>query len=97
MRILSKKTLREFWGIHNDCEQQLLIWYNEISKTDYQLTKEVIDSFPNCRSIGNSRFVFNIKGNNYRLIVKMSFELKTVWIRFIGTHQEYDKINPHKI
>lgn len=97
MRILSKRTLREFWKIHSDCEQQLLIWYSETSKAEYNLAKEVIDNFANCRSIGNSRFVFKIKGNNYRLIVKMSFELKTVWIRFIGTHHEYDKIDPHKI
>jgi len=97
MRILSKRTLRKFWEIHKDSEKQLLIWYKEISKTEYQSVKEVIDGFTNCRSIGNNRIIFNIKGNNYRLIVKMSFELKTVWIRFIGTHKEYDKIDPHKI
>lgn len=97
MRILSKRKLWELWIRHNDCEQQLLIWYDEVKKSEYQIDREVIDSFANCRSIGNNRFVFKIKGNNYRLIVKMNFELKTVWIKFIGTHQEYDKIDPNKI
>ena len=97
MRILSKRTLREFWKKHNDCEQQLLIWYKEISKNDYSSSKKITDKFTNCRSIGNNRFIFNIKANNYRLVVKVSFVLKTVWIRFIGTHQEYDRIDPLKI
>ncbi len=97
MRILSKRTLREFWEIHNDCEQQLLIWYKEIQNAECQSSKDLIDNLSNCRSIGNNRFVFNIKGNNYRLVVKINFDLKTVWIRFIGTHQEYDRIDSHKI
>lgn len=97
MRILSKRTLREFWTIHNDCGQQLLIWYKEFAKAEFESSNEVTDTISNCRSIGNNRFIFNIKGNNYRLIVKISFELKTIWIRFIGTHKEYDRIDPHKI
>jgi mRNA interferase HigB len=97
MRILSKKTLREFWMKHADCEQQLLIWYDEVKKSDYQSDRDVIGSFANSRAIGNNRFVFKIKGNHYRLIVKINFELKTIWIRFVGTHQEYDKIDPNEI
>ena len=97
MRVLSKKTLREFWQIHVDCEQQLLGWYKEFKMKNYQTTNEVLTSFSNCRSIGASRYIFDIKGNNYRLIVKISFELQTVWIRFIGTHGEYDKINALEI
>ena len=97
MRIISKRTLREFWEKHRDCEQSLLIWYKEILKNEFFYSQEVKDNFARCRPIGNNRFIFNIKGNNYRLIVKISFELQTVWIRFIGTHNEYNKINPNKI
>ena len=97
MRILSKRTLREFWEVHNDCEQQLLIWYQECLKNAYQSSKEIIEDFSNMRAIGNGRFIFNIKGNKYRLIVKISFELSTIWVRFIGTHDAYDKIDPHKV
>jgi mRNA interferase HigB len=96
MRILSKRTLREFWKDHQDCEQQLLSWYKDIKTAEFGSTEELIGAFANCRSIGSNRFIFNIKGNRYRLVVKISFELQTVWIRFIGTHSEYDKMDPLK-
>lgn len=54
---------------------------------------ELLNAFSNVRPIGNNRYIFEIKGNKYRLIVKINFDLQTVWIRFIGTHAEYDKIN----
>lgn len=97
MRIISKRTLREFWEKHRDCEQSLLIWYKEVYKNKFLNSQEIKENFPNCRPIGNFRFIFNIKGNNYRLIVKISFELQTVWIKFIGTHNDYNKIDPNKI
>lgn len=97
MRILSKRTLREFWEKNSDCEQQLLSWYKDFSKSEYRSTNELISEFSNCRSIGSNRYIFNIKGNTYRLIVKISFELQTIWVRFIGTHSEYDKIDPLKV
>jgi len=93
VRILSKRTLRDFWVIHQDCENQLLGWYKEIKLSKYQSSTELLKAFSNCRSIGFNRYIFNIKGNKYRLVVKVNFDLKTVWIRFIGTHDKYDKIN----
>ncbi len=60
-------------------------------------SEELLRAFPNSRSIGDNRYIFNIKGNNYRLVTKANFELKTMWIRFIGTHSEYDKINALEI
>ena len=97
MRVLTKKTLRTYWKKHVDVEPQLLVWYKEISSQIFKDTNDLISIYPNCRSIGKSRYIFNIKGNQYRLIVKISFELQTVWIRFIGTHQEYDTIDAHTI
>jgi mRNA interferase HigB len=93
VRVISKRTLREYWQIHTNCEQQLLGWYKEIRMQNYQNPNDVLASFANCRSIGANRYIFDIKGNSYRLVVKINFKLKTVWIRFIGTHAEYDKIN----
>lgn len=93
MRILSKRTLREFWEKHEDCENQLLGWYKDIKLSKYQSSKELLAAFSNCRAIGQNRYIFNVKGNKYRLIVKVNFDLKTAWIRFIGTHEQYDKIN----
>ena len=97
MRVLSKKTLREFWLKHEDCENQLLGWYKEVKLSKFQSSKEFLAAFPNCRAIGRSRYIFNIKGKKYRLVVKANFELKTIWIRFIGTHNQYDNINALEI
>lgn len=97
MRVLSKSTLREFWEIHPDYEQQLLGWYKEFKTSNFRSSHELISFFPNSRSIGANRYIFNIKGNNYRLVVKISFALQTVWVRFIGTHSEYNEVNPLKI
>jgi len=63
----------------------------------FRSSEELLLAYSNIRSIGNNRYIFNIKGNNYRLIVKANFELKTIWIRFIGTHSQYDKINALEI
>jgi len=97
VRILSKRTLREFWLKHGDCENQLLILYKELKRWNYGNSSDLLTAFSNCRSIGQNRFIFNIKGNNYRLVIKVSFKLNTIWIRFIGTHNEYDNINALEI
>lgn len=68
-----------------------------MEKSRFKKPKDIIDSFANGRFIGEDRFIFNIKGNQYRLVVKVNFDLQAVWISFIGTHNEYDKINALKI
>jgi len=97
VRVLSKRTLREFWERRPDSQQQLLAWYKDFKATGLESTEELMANFGNCRSIGSNRYIFNIRGNNYRLVVKISFELQTAWIRFIGTHSQYDKIDPQTI
>lgn len=97
MRILTKQTLRKFWNVHKQSEQQLLIWYKEMNTHTFKSSHELLNHFPNCRIIGSNRYIFNIKGNEFRLIVKINFELHSVWIRFIGTHNQYYKIDPFKI
>ena len=97
MRVIAKKILRDFWEIHSDCEQQLKSWYRETSKAEWVSPNQVKTEYPSASILSENRIVFNIKGNNYRLIVKINFEYEMVWIRFIGTHAEYDKINASKI
>ena len=97
MRIISKGTLKKFWIRHKDCEEQLKSWYNEVSKTNWENPNELKRDYPHASILENNRIVFNIKGNKYRLVVKVNFEYKIMWIRFIGTHGEYDKINAGKI
>lgn len=97
MRVIAKKILREFWEKHNDCEQQLKAWFQETSKAEWANPNEIKAEYPSASIIGSDRVVFNIKGNTYRLIVKINFDYQMVWIRFIGTHAEYDKINAKTI
>lgn len=97
MRVIAKKILREFWEKHSDCEQQLKAWFQETSKTEWTNLNEIKVEYPSASIIGNDRIVFNIKGNKYRLIVKINFDYQMVWIRFIGTHSEYDKVNAKTI
>lgn len=85
--------MREFWEIHSDCEQQLKSWFRETSKAEWTNPNEIKNEYPSASILNDNRVVFNIKGNKYRLIVKINFEYEMVWIRFIGTHKEYDAIN----
>ena len=97
MRIISKRVLRDFWLKHADSEQQLKSWYRETEKAQWNNINDLKTEYPNAIILKENRIVFNIKGNNYRLIVKFNFEYQISWIRFIGTHAEYDKINANEI
>ncbi len=97
MRVISIKILREFWEIHSECQQQLKSWFQETSNAEWKNPNEIKLEYPSASLLGNNRVVFNIKGNHYRIIVKINFEYKMVWIRFVGTHSEYDKIDANKI
>ena len=97
MRVIAKKILREFWEKHSDCEQQLKSWYQEASNAEWKSPNEIKLEYPSASILSNNRIVFNIKGNNYRLIIKINYDYQIVWIRFIGTHSEYDSINANEI
>lgn len=97
MRVFNKSTLREFWTKHPDCEQALRSWYNETVKADWNSMHDIKEEYRTADFIGNNRVVFNIKGNNYRLIVKVYYIRKLCYIMFIGTHAEYDNIDAHTV
>ena len=97
MRVIAKKILREFWNKHKDCEQQLKSWFQEAASSKWKNSNEIKLEYPTASIIGDNRIVFNIKGNTYRLIIKINFDYQMIWIRFIGTHSEYDKINAKTI
>lgn len=97
MRVIAKKILREFWEKHSDCEQQLKSWYSEAIKGNWKSLNELKREYPSASILEDSKVCFNIEGNNYRLIVKINFNYQMMWIRFIGTHAEYDKIDANKI
>jgi mRNA interferase HigB len=97
LRVISKKILKEFWAKYPDCEQQLKSWHLEASSSNWLNSNEVKKSYPSASILKDNRVVFNIKGNKYRLIVRITYEFQIIWIRFVGTHEEYDKINANKI
>ena len=97
MRVISKKILREFWQKHPDCEQQLKAWFQEAGISEWKSTNDIKIEYPTASFLADNRVVFNIKGNHYRLIVKINYDYQMVWIRFIGTHPEYDKIEATKV
>lgn len=97
MRIIAKKILREFWEKHSDCEQQLKAWYKEANKAEWKNPNEIKLEYPSASILNDNRICFNIKGNNYRLIVRINYDYQMVWIRFIGIHSDYDKIDANKI
>lgn len=96
-RIFAKSALREFWEKQPDSEQYLKTWYDTAKNSDWKNPNEVKQSYSNASILKGSRIVFNIKGNSYRLVAKFNFEKQWVFIRFIGTNPEYDKIDANKI
>lgn len=97
MRVLAKRTLRDFWELNPDSEQQLLVWFREASKAEWNNPNEIKAQYTSASVLKNSKVVFNICGNKYRLIVEINFARKWVFIRFIGTHSEFDKIDANNI
>lgn len=93
MRIISRKALREFWERHPDARQPLQAWYADVKHATWKTPADIKDTYRNASIVANNRVVFNIKGNKYRLVVAVQYEYGIVYIRFIGTHREYDKID----
>lgn len=97
MRVVAKKILREFWEKHADSENQLKTWFKEASKTNWSSPNDIKNEYPKASILKANRVVFNICGNKYRLIVHINYQRKWVFIRYIGTHNEYDNIDAEKI
>jgi mRNA interferase HigB len=82
---------------HADSQQQLASWYREASNAEWESPTDIKIEYPGASFLQDNRVVFNIKGNKYRLIIKINYDYQMIWIRFIGTHAEYDKIDATKI
>ncbi|MDR0864518.1 MAG: type II toxin-antitoxin system HigB family toxin [Candidatus Symbiothrix sp.] len=93
MRVIAHSTIVDFYTNYADSKQPLEEWYAKTRKADWNCFADIKKTFNSVDTISNQRFVFNIKGNSYRLITIVLFIPKMVYIRFIGTHAEYDKIN----
>lgn len=93
MIVISYRTIREFIADHSGIEDQLNNRYTIAEKSDWANFNEVGQIFNSVDAVGNDLYVFNIKGNNYRLIVRIIFRVRTIYIKFIGSHKQYDKVN----
>jgi mRNA interferase HigB len=95
MRIIARKTLREFWTRPEfaDAQGPLEAWFKEATKADWSSPAEVKAAFASASIVANSRVVFNIAGNKYRLIVKANYPYQILYIRFVGTHAQYDEVD----
>jgi mRNA interferase HigB len=91
MRIVTHRTIVAFYEKHKDATTALQDWYSKTSEANWTCFADIKETFNTVDSVGNKRFVFNIKGNDYRLVAIVLFNIKMVYIRFIGTHKEYDK------
>ncbi len=89
--------MRDFWIIHSETEQQLKFWHDEASNSNWKNPNEIKRDFPSASILGDNRVIFNIKGNDYRLIVKINYRYQTIWVRFIGSHSDYNRIDALKI
>ncbi len=97
MRVLSKKKLREFWEQHVDSEHQLKTWYREASKASWESPAVIKNEYAHANILKGERVVFIICGNKYRLIADINYERQWLFIRFIGTHEDYNNIDANKI
>jgi mRNA interferase HigB len=97
MRVIAVRTLREFWELHPQAEQPLRAWYQDAHMSVWQSPHAVKQSYANASIINDERVVFNIKGNSYRLIVAINYLQQSVFIKFVGTHAEYDKVDAAQV
>jgi len=95
MRIIAFRTLREFWekAEYADSESSLRSWYHEAKNADWENANELKQQYKNASIVGEGKVVFNIKGNTYRLVVSIDYVYQVIFIRFIGTHKQYNKID----
>ena len=97
MRVISVRTLKEFWQQHPDAESALRAWYTETKRASWRGPQDIKAAYRSASILRNNRIVFNIKGNTYRLVVAVKHEFQIVYIRFVGTHVAYDKIKAEEI
>jgi mRNA interferase HigB len=99
MRVIAVSTLKTFWEqpIYRDAEQPLKAWFEEVSHANWRQPADIKAQYGNASILKNRRVVFNIKGNDYRLVVAVSYKMQLVFVKFVGTHRAYDAIDAETI
>ena len=97
MRVISKKSLKKFWENHSGSEQPLKAWYAKVKAAQWKTSSDIKKDYKNASFVANKRVVFNIKGNTYRIVAAVNYDYLIIYIRFVGHHKDYDKINASTI
>ncbi len=97
MHVISRKRLIQFWTRYPDSEQSLSAWYHEASRAEWRTSADVKRMYGSASILNGGRVVFNICGNKYRLIVRINYAARVVFIRFVGSHAEYDGIDAEHV
>ena len=97
MRVIAVSTLRAFWEHHPDAEQPLKAWYEEATSSTWTQPADINAQYRSATVLKNGRVVFNIKDNDYRLIVAIAYKLQIVYVKFVGTHKEYDAVDAETV
>jgi mRNA interferase HigB len=93
MRVISQAKLKAFFSTHPDAEQALKAWYDEARKASWATPQQIKDRHRSASFVGHNRVVFNVHGNRYRLVVAVAYQFGAVYIKFVGTHADYDEID----
>ena len=97
MRVIAIKTLTDFWQTHSDARAGLQAWYAEARHAEWKTPKDILDRYRSADVLPGNRVVFNISGNRYRLVVKIHYNAGVVYVRFVGAHAEYDRVDAETI
>lgn len=97
MRVIAVSTLKAFWERFPEAEQPLKAWYEEATKASWMQPADIKAQYRSASVLKNRRVVFNIKGNDFRLIVAVAYRLQVVYVKFVGTHKEYDAVDAETI
>jgi mRNA interferase HigB len=97
MRVIARSTPRKFWDKHGGSEQPLKAWFQEAKQATWRGPHDIKAKYHSTSILKNNRVVFNVGGNTYRLIVRINYRFGVVYIRFVGTHEDYDRVNAEEI
>jgi mRNA interferase HigB len=97
MRVISRKWLNELAGRYPDAKPGLDAWFHEAENADWASPAQLKDQYATASVLKNGRVVFNVGGNKYRLVVRINYAYRVVYVRFAGTHREYDQIDAQEI
>lgn len=97
MRLVAIKTLRDYWQAHPDSEQPLRAWADDVRQAQWRQPADIKLRYPSASVLKDRRMVFNIKGNQYRVVVAIAYQFQAVYVKFVGTHAEYDRVEADSV